>query len=310
MNKSRLLRSMLYIPANSWRMITNGLASSEDAVIFDLEDAVPVAEKETARIFARDAISLFKKQEIDVFIRINSLGSGLSETDISYVAVEGLDGIMLAKTETKDDVVKLDAMLRKEEISKGLEENSIAILPLVESPLGVKNVYDIASASKRIIGISFGAGDFMREMGMGFAVTRLSFEEYFMPILYARSRIAQASRIAGIEAIDTPFFGFLTDIKGLNSETGRVKLLGFSGKQIIHPRHIDAVNTVFSPSEADINYAKSVAQALGEAESRGAGSISFGGRMIDYAVVKMSRDLIEKAEKLAAKASTRREKTF
>ena len=305
---SRILRSMLYIPANSYKMITKAMSEPEDAVILDLEDAVPIGEKETARIFARDSIAMLKDAEIDVFVRVNSLGTGLTEEDISYVVVKGLDGIMLPKTETMEDVTRLAQLLGEEEKRKGLELNSIDILPLVESPKGVQNIFDIVSASSRIVGLSFGAADFLREMGVGFAVTRLSFEEYHPLVLYARSRISQAAKIAGVEAIDTPFFGLLIDMKGLSKESEGVKMLGFTGKQLIHPRHIEPVNRIFAPSEEDVDYAKSIVATYEEAKAKGAGSASFGGRMIDYAMYRMGVDMISKAEAIAKKAAAKRKK--
>lgn len=306
----RILRSMLYIPANGWRMIIRGVSELEDAVILDLEDAVPIGEKETGRVFARDSVPMFKDAEIDVFVRVNSMGTGLTEEDISYVMVKGLDGIMLPKTEKKDDIIRLDQFLTEEEERKGLESNCIDIIALVESPGGVQNIFDIVSASSRIVGVSFGAGDFLREMGVGFAITRLSFEEYYPLILYARSRISQAAKIAGIEAIDTPFFGLLIDTKGLTNESEKVKMLGFTGKQLIHPRHIGPVNKVFTPSEEDVGYAKSIVGSYEEAKAKGLGAASFGGRMIDYAMYKMGMDLILKAEAIAKKEAIRREKVF
>ena len=310
MAKSRILRSMLYIPANSWKMITSGLSGAQDAIILDLEDACPLEQKETGRIFARDSMPMLKDAEIDVFVRVNSMGTGLTEEDLSYVVVKGLDGIMLPKTETKEDVVRLDQLLGEEEKRKGLESNSIDIIALVESPKGVQNVFDIVSASSRIAGVSFGAGDFLREMGVGFAITRLSFEEYYPLILYARSRISQAAKIAGIEAIDTPFFGLLIDVKGLTKESEEVKMLGFTGKQLTHPRHVDPANKIFGPSQEDVDYAKAVVAAYEEAKAKGAGSASFGGRMIDYAVYRMGMDMVSKAEAIAKKAAIRREKVY
>ena len=303
---SRILRSMLYIPANSWRMINKAISESEDAVILDLEDAVPIGEKETGRIFARDSASMIKAAGFDIFVRVNSLDTGLTEEDVSYVVVKGLDGIMLPKTETKEDILRLDKLLAEEEKKKGLESNSIEILALVETPKGVQNVFEIASASSRIVGLAFGAGDFLREMGVGFAITQLPFEEYYPLILYARSRVAQASKIAGVEAIDTPFFGMLIDTEGLSKESEDVKMLGFTGKQLIHPRHVEPVNVVFTPSEEDADYAKSVVVAYDEAKAKGAGAASFGGRMIDYAMYRMGMDMMSKVETIAKKAATKR----
>lgn len=305
---SRILRSMLYIPANSWKMITKAMSEPEDAVILDLEDALPIGEKETGRIFARDSAPMLKDAGVDVFVRVNSLGTGLTEEDISYVTVKELDGIMLAKTETKEEVARLDQLLGEEEQRKGLEPNSIDIITLVESPRGIQNIFDIISGSSRIVGLAFGAGDFLREMGVGFAITRLSAEEYYPLILYARSRIAQAAKIAGVEAIDTPFFGLLIDTAGLSKESEGAKMLGFTGKQLIHPRHIEPANRIFAPSEEDVNYAKSVVAAYEEAKAKGAGSTSFGGKMIDFAVHRMGMDMISRAEAVAQKVARNQEK--
>lgn len=279
----------------------------QDAIILDLEDAVPIAEKETGRVFARDGIPILKAKGIDVFVRVNSLGTGLTEKDLGYVVVEGLDGIMLPKSETKEQIVKLDRFLKKEEVKKGMKPGSISILPLLESPRGVLNASDIATGSKRVVALGFGAGDFLRELGEGFAIARLSPDEYFPMILYARSRISIAARVAGVPAIDTPFFGLLIDTEGLERESSKAKLLGFKGKMLIHPRHVQPVNQVFSPSKEDIEFSKRMIDAYKEAEAKGLGAASFGGRMIDYAMVSMGEDLLSKAEAIAEKEKRRAE---
>jgi len=292
-------RSMLFIPANSWRMITRAMEEMEDAVIFDLEDAVPIAEKETARVFARDGIPLLKEIDTDVFVRVNSMSTGLTAEDLKYVVTTGLYGIMLPKSESKEDIIALDKLITQEETAKSLHPFSVRIMPLLESPKGVFNASEIAVASKRICGLAFGAGDFLRELGEGFAIARLSPDEYFPTILYARSHISLVARINNIPAIDTPFFGLLTDNEGLIREATKVKLIGFKGKLLIHPRHVEPVNKVFSPSEEDIEFARQMISAYREAEASGLGAASFGGRMIDYAMVSMGEDLLRRAEAIA-----------
>ncbi len=132
-----VLRSMLYVPANSWRMITNATAEGADALILDLEDGCPMSEKETGRVFARDSIPMLKEQRAKVFVRVNSLETGLTEIDISYVVTQGLDGIMLAKTESKEDVFTIDRLLQEEESKKGLELTSVLLIALLETPQGI-----------------------------------------------------------------------------------------------------------------------------------------------------------------------------
>lgn len=292
----RIMRSMLYVPANSWRMITTAATEGADAVILDLEDGCPMAEKETARIFARDSIRMLKEHGIEVFVRVNSLETGLTETDISYVAVQGLDGIMVAKTESEEDLATVDKLLQEEEEKKGLEPQSMALIALLETPKGILNSRKIIAASQRVIALGFGAGDFSREMGAGMGVTKLSPEEYFPMVLHARSSIAMAARAAGIQAIDTPFFGLLIDLEGLAEESEKTKLLGFSGKQLTHPRHIAVVNEIYSPAKEDVDFAKSVVGAYEEAKAKGLGATSLGGKMIDYGTFKRAEALLALAE--------------
>lgn len=302
---SGIWRSMLFIPANSWRMVTRAAEEMQDAVIFDLEDAVPIAEKETARVFARDGVPILKQGDIDVFVRVNSMSTGLTAQDLKYVVTKDLDGIMLPKSESKQDIVELDKLITAEEKDRNIESNSIGIMPLLESPKGVLNAHEVATASKRVCGLAFGAGDFLRELGEGFAIARLSPDEYFPTILYARSRISLAARVSNIPAIDTPFFGLLTDTEGLIREATRVKLMGFKGKLLIHPRHVEPVNKVFSPSSEDVDFAKQMISAYREAEANGLGATSFEGRMIDYAMVSMGEDLLNRAEAIAKRQEKR-----
>jgi citrate lyase subunit beta / citryl-CoA lyase len=310
MAECAVLRSMLYVPANSWRMILNGLRVAEDAVILDLEDAVPVGEKETARVFARDCVSTYQDAGIAVFVRVNSLSTGLTEEDVNCVLVPGLDGILLPKTDSAEDVQHLCGLLDSAEARKRVPAGQTRVVALIETPRGVENAFHIAASNTRVTGIAFGAGDFLREMGAGFAVVRIPPEEYHPLLLYPRARLAQAARSNRIHAIDTPFFGLLIDVQGLRRESEQAKLLGFTGKQLIHPRHIDIVNEVFSPSPEDIEYAQSVVAAYEEAKARGAGAASFGARMIDYAMFRMGEDMLAKAQAIAERVGGRKAADF
>lgn len=296
---SKILRTMLFVPANSWRMIITATTEGEDAVILDLEDACPLGEKETGRIFARDAVPMLRNQNIDIFVRVNSFYTGLTKEDLSYVVVEGLDGIMLPKAESKEDISMLDELLREEEEKKGLELNSVAIIPLLETPKAALAVSEIIPASQRVIGVSFGAGDYSREIGAGMGVTRLSAEENFLMAFHPRCSIALSARAAGVLAIDAPFFGLVIDIEGLIVESQKVKLLGFTGKLVIHPRHVTSVNQVFSPSKEDIDFAKQVIESYETAKAKGLGATSIGGRMIDEGSCRRATNLLSIAEKIA-----------
>jgi citrate lyase subunit beta/citryl-CoA lyase len=299
----RVLRSLLFVPANSWRMIETALGEGEDAVILDIEDGCPLDEKETGRIFARDAIPRIRKKKIEVFVRVNSLETGMTKEDIEYVVQEELTGIMLPKTEEAEDILAVESLLSETEKKRGISSGKVAILPLIETPRGVLNVNEIIRASSRVIGISFGAGDYSREIGAGMGVTSLSKDEYWLMAYHPRSVISLAARAAGVLAIDAPYFGLIIDIEGLREETKKIKLMGFTGKLLTHPRHIEPVNQVFTPSEDEVTFARKVIEVYEEARSRGLGATSIGGRMIDYGSYKRALSVIAIAERIAEKYS-------
>jgi citrate lyase subunit beta/citryl-CoA lyase len=292
-----ILRSMLYTPANSLRLVTKAATLPMDAVILDLEDAVPLTEKETARIFAKDSVRLFKSGGAVVFVRLNSMVSGLTEEDLKVVVAQGLDGVILAKTESESDIKNLHEMIDKAEKGAGLKAGQIKVVPLIESARGVLNSLQIANASNRIVGLAFGAGDYYRDLGKD--VAALSYNEN--ELLYARSHIVNVSKAAGIQAIDTPYLGLLTDRERFSNELKIASQLGFTGKQCIHPTQVVPVNHTFSPSDNEVDYASRLVEAFKEAEAKGMGAISFEGKMIDRMSFLQAKDLLDKKESVSVR---------
>ncbi len=302
---AKMLRSMLYVPANSWRMVVNAPTEGADAIILDIEDGCPMQEKETGRVFARDSALMLKEQGVELFVRVNSLDTGLTKTDLEYVVTPGLDGIMLAKTETAADIADVDRLISAQEKAKNMPDGSVSLIALIETPKGIVNINELITASPRVIAVAFGAGDYSREMGAGMGVSKISPDDYFPMTLYARSAIAIAARAAGIQAIDTPFFGMVIDLEGLARETLKIKLLGFSGKQLTHPRHCGPVNAAFTPAPEDVNFANMVVAAYEAAQRQGLGATTVGGKMIDYGTYKRSMALLALADAIAARETKR-----
>lgn len=301
-----VLRSMLFVPGNSLRMMTKAATLPADAIILDLEDAVPLPDKETARIIARDALKGIKAGGAYVFVRVNALTTELTAEDIKLVVVQGLDGIMLAKTEGKSDVLALAGLLEKAEKDRGLETGSLKIIPLVETAKGVVNVYEIASASERVVAVGFGAGDYYRDLGR--SVASLSPEQ--TELLYARSQTVVASRAAGVQAIDTVFFGLLTDKEGLAKEARLALQLGFKGKALIHPAQIEVVNRTFTPSPEEAEEAKKIVVAFEAAQARGLGAISFEGKMVDYMNYHQAKELVSFVSLIAQREEKRQRASY
>jgi len=297
-----LVRTLLFTPGNNWRMIQKARDLQADAIILDLEDAVPMAEKETARIFVRDGIPLIKSSGNQTFVRVNALTTGLTQEDLFYSVQETLDGVILSKTESTADIQQIGEMLDKLEKENGLPLGSTSLIPLLETARGVMNAEKIAPASGRIIGLCFGALDFTRNMGT--TQSRDGTE-----IFYARSKIALVANAYNIQPIDTPWFN-LADAEGLDRDAGLARRLGFKGKLLIHPEQIERVNQIFSPSEGDVAYAETVVKAFKEAERQGIGAVSLHGKMIDVASFHQAEALLKYAHLIAEKGAKKKQTLF
>jgi len=289
----KLLRSILFTPGNNMRRIHKIPSLKADAVILDLEDSIPMTEKETARFFIKTNLELAKSGVAEIYVRVNGTYSGLLEDDCDFIVQKGLDGIMIPKVESKKDVTDTEKIIEKLEKERGIEQGSIVLIPTLETAKGIMNVHEIANASKRNVAIGFGAVDFTRDLG-----TTLSKEG--TELFYARSKTSIAAKAAGIQALDTVFID-LADNEGLIKDARRGKQLGFKGKFLIHPNQIEPVNRVFSPSEKEVGYAKRIVNAMREAEAKGLGATSFEGRMIDIAVLRQAEDLVSLADSIAKK---------
>ena len=281
---------MLFVPANNWRLIQSAKRATPDAVILDLEDAVPIGEKETARWFVKDASGLLKEADQNVIIRVNGLATSLTEEDLKFAIQESVDGIMLPKSESKEGILELEMLMQKEEKSKRIAK--VSIIPLIESAKGILNAFEIATASERVIAISFGAVDYMRDFGRSY----FTLSSHQSELLYARSRLVVSARTAGVLAIDTPFFGLIIDKEGIIRESKIASSLGFKGKLCIHPMHVEPINQVFSPSEKDVDLAGKIVKEYEAAKARGLGATSFEGRMIDEATYKLARETLITSE--------------
>ncbi|MBI5956472.1 MAG: CoA ester lyase [Chloroflexi bacterium] len=291
----KLWRTMLFTPGNNMRMIYKAGSLGADAVILDLEDAVPMAEKETARIFVRDSVERVGAEGAEVFVRVNALTTGLTAEDLKWVVQPGLMGVVLPKTESRKDILEVEKLIEELERERGMEPGSLVLTPLLETARGILNAQEIATASELIAALSFGALDFTRDMG-----TSISPEG--AELFYARSHIALVAKAAGVQAIDTPWID-IANQEGLVQDARRARQLGFRGKMLIHPSQIEPVNQVFSPSEHEVAYARRVVEAFRQAEAQGLGAISLDGRMIDIANVRQAEELIAWAQAIAQKKS-------
>ena len=216
--------------------------------------------------------------------------------DIRTVVTRGLRGICLPKSESAEDIHKADTLISDAERDAGLEVSSIRLLALIETPKGIINAYEIASASPRILGVNFGAEDYTLEMG-------INRTEEGAEIYYPRMVITLACHTANVLAIDSVYTD-LRDEEGLIKETRLAGQMGFQGKLVIHPDQVGPVNQVFTPSEEETTYARRVVEAFEVAVSQGQASISLDGKMIDTPVAERARKLLTLAETITEKERT------
>ncbi len=294
----KLYRTVLFAPGNRERMLAKVGKAGADAVVLDLEDAVPAAEKEAARATLGAAIEKIAEEDgASVFARVNPLedATGFSVAcgaeDIDAVVRPALCGVVLPKAERADQILAADRLLRGAERRAGLAPGSVHLLAIIESAKGVEAARAVASADAgdRRFSLAFGAGDYTNDLGVEWPRDEFAFD-------YPRSRVALASRAAGLEKpLDTVWIA-LDDSEGLAASAARCRALGMFGKFCIHPRQVEVVNRAFTPTGEEVEKAREVAAAFEEAKARGEASVSVGGRMIDYPVVEAAEKVIALAE--------------
>lgn len=284
----KLRRSMLFVPGSNAAMLSNSFIYKPDSIMFDLEDAVALKEKDSARLLVAHALQHPLYQEIETVVRVNPLDSEFGLLDLNAVVRAGVDVVRMPKTETAQDVVDMDNAITDIEKACGREVGSTKMLAAIESPLGITQANQIATASKRLIGIALGAEDYVRNLK-----TERSPEG--IELLFARCSILQAARAAGIQAFDTVYSNANNE-EGFLKEASLIKQLGFDGKSLINPRQIELLHNLFAPTQKDVDQAKRIIEAAEEAEKQGSGVVSLNGKMIDAPIIDRAKLVLERAK--------------
>ncbi len=286
--RERLRRTLLYVPGNMPGMLQNIPVFEADGVMIDLEDAVPLAEKDAARVLTRNYLRLLADREKEIFVRINGLDTKYALDDLREVLPARPDGIRLPKADTREVVEKLDTLLTEAEEQLGLPIGWFKIIPSIESAVGVLNCVEVAQASSRLVALAFGAEDYTASL-------EIHRTKEGTELFNARTRIVWAAKAAGMQAIDS-VFSDVNDAEGLRRETELVKGLGFTGKSLVNPRQIPVVHEVFRPKKEEIAEALEVMEAIQRAREMGTGVISLRGRMVDAPVVKRAARILRTAK--------------
>jgi citrate lyase subunit beta/citryl-CoA lyase len=282
------IRTALFAPGNRPDRVEKALGLDADAVIMDLEDAVPIAEKESTRKTVRGLLDKYPGKRM--YVRINALNTPYAKEDIAALGSKNIVGLMLPKVESPDDLIAFGRLLTDLERDSGLIEGSLEVLSICETAKGLEEIYSIASVKtepNRDMIITFGAADYTLDLGI--SLTREGKE-----LDYPRTRLPIASKAARIgPPLDTPWMVDLKDIDGLVADAQRAKAYGFQGKVVIHPSQIQPCHDVFTPTQAEIDYARKIVEAFEAAERDGKAAIQLDGKFIDYPVVERARRTIE-----------------
>ena len=273
------LRSMLFVPADSERKLSKGLGNPADVLILDLEDAVAQSRKPIARSMAAEFIAAQASTlNARLFVRINPLDSGLAMADLAGVVVPGLAGIMLPKSNSAADIVRVGHCLDALEARAGMPPGSVAIVPVAtETAAAMLNMQSFANGPvPRLAGVTWGAEDLAAVIG---AVSNREDSGAYSPLYeLAGSLCLCAATAAGVPAIDTVFTDF-RDSAGLAAASRISRRRGFRGRIAIHPDQVPIINEAYTPSAAELAHAQRIVDAF--AAQPEAGTLSLDGLMID-----------------------------
>lgn len=289
------LRSYLFAPGNHARKVEKVFGAGADAVILDLEDAVALSEKESTRALVLAAMK--QPRRARGYVRINGFDTRFWMADLEVVG-PWLDGIVMPKAETAEQLRAVDVRMSQMERRAGMKEGTLELLPIVETAKGVENATALAGASGRIRRLAFGGGDYTHDLDLIW--TRQEHE-----LAYARARLTHASRVAGIEPpIDT----VVLQVK----DTPRFKLsalngrrMGFQGKLCIHPDQVQPCNEIFTPGPEEIAQARAVVAAFQAAEAAGSAALELNGVFVDYPILYKAQRVLALVERIAANAAAR-----
>ena len=278
-------------------MLQKAVSFDTPWLIPDLEDSVPAGDKEAAREIVVEHIPMLAIAGKRPIPRVNSIGTGLAEADINAVVSIDIIGISIGKIGTVEEVAEIEKMLESAEKTAGVQIGHTQVLPWLETAEAVINAYQICKSSDRIRWAAFGAEDFSADLGISRTVDDANSNASTSTepgLAYPRSAVAVAARAAGVHVFDTPFTKF-RDPDGLRADALLAKSIGYKGKLAIHPAQVEIIESVFMPTEAEIERARAVLALAAEAEEEGRGSVSLDGEMIDMPVILRARNVLNDA---------------
>ena len=288
-----VMRTFLFVPGHLDKMLEKSESVESDCIAFCLEDAVPFSKKEEAREKVKSVIDSGKFDDKSLFVRINSMETGLTLLDVNAVVSHKLKGFVYPMANTADDIKNFAAQLSLIESQHDIEVGTFSIVVLVETPQAVINAYDLAISSDRVIALLFGCEDYMAAMESRYSENEMSL---FVP----RSQVAIAAKAAGIEAIDTPYVS-MSDLKGLERFANIGRDLGMTGMLVMSPNQLEVIKNCYTPSDEEIRTANEIVHGEKLALSEGRGIVVVNGNFVSPPTIKQAKKLLERAALIKGK---------
>ena len=274
-NLKRLRRSMMFLNCQKPALIKDPYIYKPDSIMLDLEDAVAEREKDAARYSLFHALREIDYRGVERVVRINGLDTDLWREDIRCAVAGGCDSVRIPKTETAEDVRRVEAAIAAAEQEFGVEPGRTLIMAALESARGVMNAFEVCQSSPRLFGIALSGGDYTKDLQTTISGTGVE-------LMGARQHMIIAARAAGVQCFDTVYTN-LDDMNGFRKDVETIHAMGFDGKSIINPRQIPILHDVFTPKAKDILFAEKVVREIDTKKAQGIGVFTVDGKMIDIA---------------------------
>lgn len=291
--QSKIQRSMLILPVNVQKFVEKAHTRGADAILLDIEDAVPVSAKEHARSLVKNSIRLAGKGGSDVLVRVNNDPEMIAQ-DLDASIHEGVSGIFLPKVEDPRQVVQLEALIGELERTRGMESGSIRISIHIESPMGILKLREIVEAGSRVESLSMGVDDYCLEMGIRPSDTASE-------LVFPMTAIAMVARAFNL--LPLGILGSVANFREMDKFrlcAQNARDMGFSGAYCIHPDQVRILNEVFSPANEEAVWAKKVVECFEEAVAMGRASTSLDGKMVDTPIYKQALAILKTAHAVEA----------
>jgi citrate lyase subunit beta / citryl-CoA lyase len=281
------LRSLIFVPGNKPDLIPKAIATGADAVIVDLEDGVPAADKPRTR----ERLTDLPAADVPLFVRVNDATTEWFWHDVVAAARAGTAAIVLPKAEDPDVLRRIDGALSAIEVDGGREPGGTALIPLIESAKGVHLAHEVLTSTPRVQAVLFGSGeqgDLVVDLGCEWTPDGTGLQ-------HARSQVLLAARVAGVQPLEAVFMDF-RNLDALRTECLLARRIGYTGKTAIHPAQVAVINEVFTPTPEEVAAQRRILEAFERALAEGSASISLDGRMVDYAVARQARSILARAD--------------